>query len=208
MDYLHTYPNVYLRYYASDMILHIDSDAAYLVLPKARSRIAGFYQLSDHPSKTKNPTRNLPILIECKTLRHVVASAAEAEVAGIFHNAQTAIPIRRALEALDHPQPPTPLKTDNSTAHSFTYRNIQMKKSKSWDMRYHWLRDKITHKIIKVFWKEGSDNNADYSTKNHPIKHHLQKRPTYVLDKPDSSVNHIISDIKNILTHSGIARVC
>ena len=75
-------------------------------------------------------------------------------------------------------------------------------------MRYHWLHDKITQKIIKVLWKEGSDNNADYSTKNHPIKHHLQKIPTYVLDKPDSSVNHIVSDIKNILTHSGIARVC
>ena len=42
MDYAATYPDVYIRYYASDMVLHVDSDAAYLVTPKAKSRIAGF----------------------------------------------------------------------------------------------------------------------------------------------------------------------
>ena len=31
MDYAATFPNTYVRYYASDMILNIDSDAAYLV---------------------------------------------------------------------------------------------------------------------------------------------------------------------------------
>ena len=35
LDYLCTYPNAKVRYYASNMILHIDSDAAYLVLPGA-----------------------------------------------------------------------------------------------------------------------------------------------------------------------------
>ena len=45
MDYLHTYPNDYIRFYARDMILHIDSDAAYLVAPKSRSRIAGYFHL-------------------------------------------------------------------------------------------------------------------------------------------------------------------
>ena len=43
MDYLATYPNVFIRYHASDMKLHVDTDAAYLVLPEARSQIAGYY---------------------------------------------------------------------------------------------------------------------------------------------------------------------
>ena len=43
MDYAATYPNVYVRYYTSDMVLSIDSDAAYLVLPNARSRITGYF---------------------------------------------------------------------------------------------------------------------------------------------------------------------
>jgi len=183
MDYLHTYPNAYLRYHASDMILHIDSDAAYLVAPKARSRVAGYFHLSDHPSVTKHPKLNGAILVECKTLRHVVSSAAEAETGGVFHNAQVAIPIHTILKALHHPQPPTPLKTDNSTANGFIHDNIHQKRSKSWDMNYHWLRDRNTQQQFKFFWDKGSNNNGDYYTKKHPTKHHRATRPKYVKDR-------------------------
>ena len=41
MGYLHTYPNAFIRYYASNIVLHVDSNAAYLVSPKACSRVAG-----------------------------------------------------------------------------------------------------------------------------------------------------------------------
>ena len=119
MDYVYTYPNTFIRYNASDMVLHIDSDAAYLVAPKARSRVAGYFHLSNHPSNKSKNTLNGAVHIECKILRHVVSSTAEAETAGIFHNAQMAIPIRIVLQALDHPQPPTPIETDNSTANGF-----------------------------------------------------------------------------------------
>ena len=113
MDYVHTYPNAYIRFYTSDMILHVDSDAAYLVAPKARRRIAGYFHLSDHPNIKKPPKLNGAILVECKILRHVVSSSAESEVAGIYQNYGIATPIRQTLQALNHPQPPTPLKTDN-----------------------------------------------------------------------------------------------
>ena len=78
MDYANTYQNISIRYHASDMslILHVDSDAAYLVAPKARSRIISYYYVSDHPTKKNSPTHNDPFLIECKTLRHVVSSSA------------------------------------------------------------------------------------------------------------------------------------
>ena len=183
MDYLHTYPNAYLRYYASNMVLHVDSDAAYLVAPKARSRVAGYFHLSDHPNVTKHPKLNGAILVECKTLRHVVSSSAEAEVAGIFHNAGMAVPIRYMLESLNHPQPATPLKTDNSTATGFVYDNIHQKRSKSWDMRYHWLRDRQTQQQFNIFWDKGTNNNSDYYTKHHATRHHRSQRPKYVRDK-------------------------
>ena len=142
-----------LRYHASNMHLHIDSDAAYLVAPKARSRIAGFYYFKkDHNGNIMNAP-NHPILIECKCLRHVVSSAAEAETAAIFYNAQTSILLRRILHALGHPQPPTPIKTDNATANGFVHNNMHLRKSKTWDMRYYWLRDKETQKQIKVYLK-------------------------------------------------------
>ena len=183
MDYLNTYPEAYIRYHASDMVMHVDSDAAYLVAPKAKSRIAGYYHLSDHPNATKHPKRNGAILVECKTLRHVVSSSAEAEVAGIFHNATTAVPIRHILESLNHPQPPTPLKTDNSTATGFVYDNIHQKRSKAWDMRYHWLRDRSTQQQFNIFWHPGTDNDGDYYTKHHATTVHREQRAKYVRDK-------------------------
>ena len=121
------------------MILHVDSDAAYLVLPQAKSRIAGYFHLTDLTSPPTQPPVNGPVLVECKTIKHVVTSAAEAETSALFHNAKTAIPIQRILIFLGHPQPPTPIKVDNSTANNFVHNNITQKRSKSWDMRFHWL---------------------------------------------------------------------
>ena len=70
MDYFHTYPCATIRYHASDMQLHVDSDAAYIVLPKARSRGVGNFYLSSHTMSgvtTPTPPNNGPILTECVT---------------------------------------------------------------------------------------------------------------------------------------------
>ena len=53
--------------------------------------------------------------------------AAEAETAGLFHNAQMVVPISNILQARGHKQPPTPIKADNSTAHGFTYNIITIR---------------------------------------------------------------------------------
>ena len=116
LNYANTYRNVYIQYHASNMVLHSCSDVAYLVAPKARSCIAPYNYLSNHPSKTRKPTLNWPILIECKILRNVVSSAVEAETKGLCHAAQSSMTIRTFLLNLGHPQPSTLLKTDDSTA--------------------------------------------------------------------------------------------
>ena len=141
MDYMATHPSSVIRYHASSMVLHVDSDAAYLVVPNAKSRVAGYYYLSDVPSTTQLPRPAPPVHVVCKFLKHVVALAAEAETAGLFHNGQEIVLLRRILKALGHPQPPTPLQTDNTTASDFANQTLRLKRSKSWDMRFHWLRD-------------------------------------------------------------------
>ena len=80
-------------------------------MPKYRSRIAGYFYLDN--SNNKLPVLNGSILIECKTLKYVVAAASESEIFGVFHNAQTAVSIRFILIALGYPQPQSPLVTDN-----------------------------------------------------------------------------------------------
>ena len=158
------------------MKLFVDSNAAYLVLPNAKSRVAGYFYLSSTPPANESPNVNAPILVICKTLRSVVASVAEAETAGVFINAQLALPIRHTLESLGHVQPPIPIKSDNSTTTGFVHGNIHQKRSKSWDMKFHWLRDKETQKRLKVYWDKGENNLADPYTKHHPTTYHLDYR--------------------------------
>ena len=182
LDYAATHPNAKVRFFASGMILYLDSDAAYLVLPNARSRMAGFYFLGDKPPDPPTipkPKPNGAVHVECRTIRNVVSSAAESETGALFYNSQRAIPIRIALEELGHPQPPTPVKTDNATALGYIESNIRQKRSKSWDMRYHWLRDRDARKQFRYYWAPGSDNWGDYFTKHHSPAVHREKRKFY-----------------------------
>ena len=79
----------------------------------------------------------------------------------------------------------TPIKIDNSIALGFVHNNIYQKRSKAWDMRYHWLREKQVKNLFRIFWEKGSNNHTDYFTKYHPPKHHLEMRQTlqYMRDR-------------------------
>ena len=140
MDYAHTYPNATIRYYTSDMQLHVDSDAAYLLLPKALSHGAGHFFLSSHTPTgvtTPSPPNNGPILTECVTLRNVMKSAAEAETGALHHNGIAAIPLRITCEEMGHTQVPIYFKTYHDTTKDFLNSTIRKNKSKAWDSKYH-----------------------------------------------------------------------
>jgi hypothetical protein len=47
LDYLATHPDAAIRYHPSDMILHIHSDASYLSVSNARSRLGGLFFLGN-----------------------------------------------------------------------------------------------------------------------------------------------------------------
>ena len=49
---------------------------------------------------------------------------------------------------------------------------MKLKRSKSWDMRYHLLRDAEKKSDIDVFWGKGSGNLADYYFKHFPPSYH------------------------------------
>ena len=76
-----------LRFYKSDIKLFADSNVAYLFLLNARSRIVGYFYLSDIPSDNQEPKSNTLILLVYKTLKNVMASAAKAETSSAFANA-------------------------------------------------------------------------------------------------------------------------
>jgi hypothetical protein len=92
LDFASKYPQAKIHFHASDIILHVDTDAAYLVMPNANGCIAGFCYLSSHPTSNQHPPINNSILVEYSTIKNVVSSAAEVESGGCYYNAQKAIP--------------------------------------------------------------------------------------------------------------------
>ena len=63
------------------------------------------------------------------------------------------------------------------------YKNINMRRSKSWDMRFHWLRDREAPKQFEIYWKPGPDNHGDYWSEHHPTIVHRKRRGQYIHDK-------------------------
>ena len=77
---------------------------------------------------------------------------------------------------MGHPQPPTPIQTDNSTANGVVNNIIQPKQMKAMDMRFHWLRDRMNQAQFRFHWRPGPTNLADYWTKFHTAAHHKNFR--------------------------------
>jgi hypothetical protein len=151
------------------MILTIDSDAAYYqVATKSRSRASGYHYLGNADGKLFNGA----IFILAKIIKAVMQSAAEAECGGLYMNAKEAVPMRITLEELNHPQPATPIITDNSTADGFMNKTVKQKQSKSMDMRFYWLQDRVKQGQFRIFWAPGKISLADYQSKVQPASVH------------------------------------
>ena len=98
--------------------------------------------------------------------------AAEAELGTLFINAKTVVSMRRTLKELGHPQPRTPIQTDNSMAHVLLTNKILSKALKAMDMQFHWLRCRSAQDQYRFYWRLGTQHFADYWTKHHPKNHH------------------------------------
>ena len=102
-------------------------------------------------------------MIDC-----VCASVAEAEIAGGFQIAQSATNHRRIVSDLGYPQPATLLRMDNTVALGIASGQMNAKRSKSMDMRFFWLVDRVEQGQFIVDHIPGIWNIADHFTKPLP----------------------------------------
>jgi hypothetical protein len=168
LGYAKAHPNNEIVFHRSDMILKNQSDASYLSRPESRSVAGGLAYLGN-----KNDDKiNGFIWVVSKVIDVVVASAAEAEYGAVFINAQKLVWSRTICQALNHPQPATPILTDNECAKGIANNEVKLKRSKSMDMRFHWIRDRIKQGQFTVSWQKGADNLADFFTKALPVATH------------------------------------
>ena len=142
LDYCATQDPAILTYHKSNMILAIHSNASYLSKDKAQSRAGGHHYLSEDVTFSPN---NGTIHNVAKIIKAVMSLAAEAKLGSLYINAKKGIEEQIILEEMGHKQPRTPIQTDNSTAAGIINLRVQPKRTKAMDMRFHWLRDRITN---------------------------------------------------------------
>jgi hypothetical protein len=127
-------------------------------------------------NKNDKKLTNGAILIVSKILRHVMSSAAEAEIGAVFINAKEGALLRTTLEELGHPHPSIPMETDNTTDTGYSNDTIKQKRTKAMDMRFYWIKDRVKQGQFNVYWGPGFQNLADYFTKHHSPAHHKRIR--------------------------------
>jgi hypothetical protein len=59
---------------------------------------------------------------------------------------------------MGHPQPRTPIQTNNTKAEGIINNKIQPKRTKAMDMRFHWLHNRKAQRQIKIIWRPGKTN--------------------------------------------------
>ncbi|KAL7481387.1 hypothetical protein ACHAW6_007070 [Cyclotella cf. meneghiniana] len=177
LDYLASQEDAVLTYNASEMILGVHSNVSYLSEPNASSRAGSHFFLS---TNAPIPPNNGAILNIAHIIKHVMASATEAELGALYITAHVAVYLRIILEELGHPQPATPIQTDNTMAKGVINGKVQPKRTKAMDMRFHWLRDRECQDQFRFYWRPGKLNYADYWTKHHPATHHQNIRKEFI----------------------------
>jgi hypothetical protein len=110
----------------------------------------------------------------------VIAIAAKAELGTLYYNCQTGIIFRLTLTEMGHPQSKTPVHCINATAVGIANNTIKRQRSRSMEMRFFWIGDKIAQQMYNLKWHPGQENLADYQSKHHIGPHHTAVQPWYL----------------------------
>lgn len=169
LQYARAFPDNRVVFHKSKMHFIIQSDASYLSRSKARSVAGGIGYFGD----ANNPTaENGMVYAMSSIIDVVVASAGEAEYGSTFMNGQQGVHMRNIATALGHVQPATPLLCDNEFAIGLANDTMKQKRSKSIDMRFHWIRDRVRQGQFRMVHLSGKLILADYFTKPLPKEAH------------------------------------
>jgi hypothetical protein len=81
---------------------------------------------------------------------------------------------------MGHPQPPTPIHCDNSTAVGIANNTVKRQRSRSMEMRFFWDADAVEQGKFNIKYYPGKENLGDYQSKHHVGSHHTAVRPWYL----------------------------
>jgi hypothetical protein len=145
----------------------------YLSEREAKSRAGGLFYMGRNID-SKNKLTNGAILIIITILKHVMSSAAETEIGSVFLNGKEATMLRTTLEEMGHPQPTTPLQTDNTTAMGYINDTIKQRRTRAMDM--HFIGSKTDSNKVRSMSIGARDTKIWPITSQNIIHQHITKR--------------------------------
>lgn len=172
LAYFKQWPDAQLTFHESDMILRTTCDASFASLPDGRSRAGICYHFGSEQDTTDD--YNGMVEVTCKNMKLVMLSAAEAEYATTFYAAEGAITLAEAAESIGHPQTTLRICTDNSVAVGIANSTMNIKRSRTINTKFHWIRERVQAGQFQVCWIEGENNVADAFTKPLPKVRYLK----------------------------------
>jgi hypothetical protein len=95
-------------------------------------------------------------------------------------NGQCGVQLVNMATAMGHVMPPITMLCDNKFAIGLATDTIKQRRSKSIDMRFHWLRDRIRQGQFTIQYLATNCILADFFTKTLPTKNHLAMMPRLV----------------------------
>jgi hypothetical protein len=187
LNYAASHPNHCIIYEASDMILTAQSDASHQSVKHARSKAGGVFYLAN---KGDPPTKNNGLLgVYSKIIPVVCAAASDAEYAALFQIAQLVYFYRIVCEACGYPQEASPIYVDNDVARGIAERSVKVRRSKSIDKSFHYIRDRVELEEIVILRVDTEDNISDFFTKSLPPERHQQLASRIIQKTPKEFCN-------------------
>jgi hypothetical protein len=146
------------RYHASDMLLHIHSDASYLSTPRVISSAGWHFFLSSKPVNPEKPEEtkvplNGPVHSMCERIRNMIASTVEAAIGALYANTCKGEELCITLEEMGHQQLLTPIMMDTMATNRIVNDMVKQKRSYAIDMHFYWLKDRCQQGHFQVFWR-------------------------------------------------------
>lgn len=166
--YLKTYGNHKIQFQASDMVLHIMSDASFDADPQSKSRGGCFLWIGNK----KPDLINGPISCHSKLLPGVPQSAAAAEIVQHVESGKHGIYARRILRCMGYTQPPTIILADNLCSIDYAHDNTKGRTLKTLARRTNWLKHVVRQNVYIFRYVSSQNNIADIFTKLLDKKQH------------------------------------
>jgi hypothetical protein len=72
------------------------------------------------------------------------------------------------------------METYNTTTTGYINGTIKQKRTKTMDMRFYWIKDRVKQGQFNVYRGPGYQHLADYFTKHHSPAHHKRMHEIYI----------------------------